>query len=77
MPGQRIAILFYFGEFFSSKIGTVSMNHADCGDMKLSVRFRGFPIHGFAYAKVKKSIFNRKIQELVGDLDIILNDFKS
>jgi len=31
--------------------------------------------HSFAHAKVKKSIFNRKILELVGDSGIILNDF--
>jgi len=42
-----------------------------------SRNFRGLPIHGFAHAKVKKSIFNRKILELVGDFGIILNDFQS
>ena len=32
---------------------------------------------GLLHAKVKKSIFNRKILELVGDFGIILNDFQS
>ena len=38
---------------------------------------RGLLAHGFAHAKVKKSIFNRKILELVGEFGIILNDFQS
>ena len=39
--------------------------------------FRGLLAHGFAHAKVKKLIFNRKILELVGEFGIILNDFQS
>ena len=37
--------------------------------------FRGIPAHGFANVKVKKSIFNPKILEFMGDIGIILNDF--
>ena len=33
--------------------------------------------HRFAYAKVKKNIFNSKLLEFVGDIDIILNDSQS
>ena len=39
---------------------------------------RNFPIlatYGFGYAKVKKTIFNSKILELVPNIGIILNDF--
>ena len=42
-----------------------------------SRNFRGLPTHGFAHAKVYKTIFNRKILEFVGDIDIILNVFQS
>ena len=37
--------------------------------------FRRLPTYGFAHAKVKKSIFNSKILELVPNIGIILNDF--
>ena len=33
--------------------------------------------YGFAHAKFKKSIFKRKVLELVDDFGIILNDFQS
>ena len=33
--------------------------------------------YSFAHAKIKNSIFNRKILELGGDFDIIMNDFQS
>ena len=39
--------------------------------------FRGLSNHGFAHAKVKESIFDWKILELVGDFGIILNNFQS
>ena len=39
--------------------------------------FRGLPIHSFAHAKIKKSIFMSVIQELIGDIGIFLNDFQS
>ena len=38
--------------------------------------FRRLPIYGFAHVKVKNSIFNSKILEVVGDIAIILNNFE-
>jgi len=35
----------------------------------------GLPCRGFVHAKIKKVDFNPKIQEFVGDIGIILNDF--
>ena len=40
-----------------------------------SRNFRRLPTYGFAHAKVKKSIFNSKILELVRNIGIIMNDF--
>jgi len=34
------------------------------------------PAHGFAHVIVKKSIFDSKILEFVGNIDIILNEFQ-
>jgi len=40
------------------------------------LNFRRLPTHGFAHTKVKKSIFNSKMPELVPNIGIILNDFE-
>ena len=81
------SVTLIFGRFFGhNRITAVSSTQKISIKMfqihqricwEYSRNFRGLPIHSFAHAKVKKSNFNRKILELVGDFGIILNDFQS
>ena len=56
-------------------IKNFQIHHRMC--LEYSRNFRGLPTHGFAHAKSKKSIFNWKILEFIGDIGTILNDFLS
>ena len=45
--GITFGIIFFYCERFFEKIGTDSVNHADSGDIKTFVSFRGDPILEF------------------------------